>query len=201
MTGLSLDEAMAKAEAKFKVTREHISLEQDPDVLDTWFSSGLYPFSSFGWPDESPELSRFFPGHLLETGHDILFFWVARMVMFSIALFDGKLPFEEVYLHAMVRDAHGRKMSKSLGNVIDPRDVISGITLKELQDSLLKGNLDAKEIEKAQKGQAADYPTGIPECGTDALRFGLLAYTAQGNITLIQYRVRITWLTLFEISQ
>ena len=104
------------------------------------------------------------------------------MVMFSVSLCDDKLPFNEVYLHSMVRDAHGRKMSKSLGNVIDPRDVITGISLKKLQDSLLLGNLDAKEIAKAQAGQAADYPTGIPECGTDALRFGLLAYTAQGPV-------------------
>ena len=154
-------------------------------MLDTWFSSALYPFSAFGWPDKNPELDRFFPGHLLETGWDILFFWVARMVMFSVSLCDDKLPFNEVYLHSMVRDAHGRKMSKSLGNVIDPRDVITGISLKKLQDSLLLGNLDAKEIAKAQAGQAADYPTGIPECGTDALRFGLLAYTAQGSV--LQY--------------
>jgi len=178
---MSEEEAMQEAVKKFEVPKEKISLEQDPDVLDTWFSSALYPFSAFGWPDQSPELDRFFPGHLLETGHDILFFWVARMVMFSITLCDGKLPFEEVYLHAMVRDAHGRKMSKSLGNVIDPRDVITGITLKKLQETLLAGNLDAKEIEKAQKGQAADYPNGIPECGTDALRFGLCAYTSQGR--------------------
>ena len=143
--------------------------------------------SSFGWPDKNPELDRFYPGHLLETGHDILFFWVARMVMFSLDLED-QIPFDEVYLHAMVRDAHGRKMSKSLGNVIDPLQVIYGITLKDLQDSLLGGNLDEKEIKKAQSGQAADYPEGIPECGTDALRFGLCAYTAQG-IYIIVYCV------------
>lgn len=180
VTGLTDAEAMEKAVRKFGVSADKISLSQDEDVLDTWFSSALYPFSAFGWPDKNPELDRFFPGHLLETGHDILFFWVARMVMFSISLCDGQLPFKEVYLHAMVRDAHGRKMSKSLGNVIDPRDVINGISLQKLQETLLAGNLDPKEIAKAQLGQAADYPSGIPECGTDVLRFGLLAYTSQG---------------------
>ena len=178
--GITEEEALAAAVEKFECGKDQITLEQDPDVLDTWFSSALFPFSAFGWPDENPELSRFFPGELLETGHDILFFWVARMVMFSLSLCD-KLPFKEVYLHAMVRDAHGRKMSKSLGNVIDPRDVINGVTLKDLQATLLSGNLDAKEIKKAQDGQAADYPDGIPECGTDALRFALCSYTSQGR--------------------
>lgn len=101
----------------------------DEDVLDTWFSSALFPFSIFGWPEKTPDLRAFYPGSLLETGHDILFFWVARMVFMGEALM-GQLPFREVYLHAMVRDAHGRKMSKSLGNVIDPLDVMHGITLE-----------------------------------------------------------------------
>jgi len=180
IVAMTPEEAKAKAAAKFGVAESKITLEQDPDVLDTWFSSALYPFSAFGWPDKTPELERFYPGHLLETGHDILFFWVARMVMFSLDL-ENKVPFKEIYLHAMVRDAHGRKMSKSLGNVIDPLQVINGISIEKLQASLLGGNLDDKEIKKAQAGQAADYPEGIPECGTDALRFGLCAYTAQGR--------------------
>ncbi|CAF4214198.1 unnamed protein product, partial [Rotaria sordida] len=120
----SYDEALEKAAKKFNVSKEKIQLEQDDDVLDTWFSSGLFPFSSFGWPMETDDLKRFFPTTLLETGHDILFFWVARMVMMSLELPD-RLPFTDIYLHAIIRDAHGRKMSKTLGNVIDPLDVIN----------------------------------------------------------------------------
>ncbi|KAL8562377.1 Valine--tRNA ligase [Nucella lapillus] len=129
VTGRSEEEARQKAAQKFNVSEDKISLHQDEDVLDTWFSSALFPFSIFGWPDKTPDLAAFYPGHLLETGHDILFFWVARMVMFGLTLL-GKLPFTEVYLHAMVRDSHGRKMSKSLGNIIDPVNVICGINLK-----------------------------------------------------------------------
>ena len=109
-----------------------------------------------------------------------MFFWVARMVMMGMKL-TGKVPFKQVYLHAMVRDAHGRKMSKSLGNVIDPLNVIEGISLKDLNKTLEGGNLEAAEVKKAQAGQAQDYPEGIPECGTDAMRFALVAYTAQGR--------------------
>ncbi|XP_042234807.1 valine--tRNA ligase-like [Homarus americanus] len=127
------------------------------------------------------DMELFYPNTLLETGHDILFFWVARMVFFGQKLL-GKLPFKQVYLHAMVRDAHGRKMSKSLGNVIDPMDVINGITLQDLNKQLDENsNLDPREIAKAKEGQKHDYPQGIPECGTDALRFALCAYTAQGR--------------------
>ena len=125
---------------------------QDPDVLDTWFSSGLFPFSVFGWPDETPDLRDFYPTSLLETGHDILFFWVARMVMMGMKL-TGKVPFKQVFLHAMVRDAHGRKMSKSLGNVIDPINVIEGISLEALHETLANGNLEEKELKKATAGQ------------------------------------------------
>jgi valyl-tRNA synthetase len=128
---------------------------------------------------ETDDLKRFFPTTLLETGHDILFFWVARMVMLSFELTD-RLPFTEVYLHALVRDAHGRKMSKTLGNVIDPLDVIRGVTLDQLKEQLRMSNLDPKEYERAQRGLHDDYPTGIPECGTDALRFAFCAYANQG---------------------
>jgi len=160
--------------------KEKLILDQDEDVLDTWYSSALFPFSILGWPNQTEELEVFYPGSLLETGHDILFFWVARMVFFGQKLI-GKLPFPDVYLHAMVRDAHGRKMSKSLGNVIDPLDLIKGISLEDLHKRLLSSNLDPKEIGKAQAGQKVDYPDGIPECGTDAMRFALCVYTAQGR--------------------
>uniref|UniRef100_A0A8D1WC28 Valine--tRNA ligase n=1 Tax=Sus scrofa TaxID=9823 RepID=A0A8D1WC28_PIG len=180
VSGRTEAEAREKAAKEFGVSPDKISLQQDEDVLDTWFSSGLFPFSILGWPNQSEDLSVFYPGTLLETGHDILFFWVARMVMLGLKL-TGKLPFKEVYLHAIVRDAHGRKMSKSLGNVIDPLDVIHGVSLQGLHNQLVNSNLDPSEMEKAKEGQKADFPAGIPECGTDALRFGLCAYTSQGR--------------------
>ncbi|CAK9000820.1 Valine--tRNA ligase (Protein G7a) (Valyl-tRNA synthetase) (ValRS) [Durusdinium trenchii] len=182
--GRNEDEARARAAADLGVDGASLELAQDPDVLDTWFSSGLFPFSTLQWPSESAEAEKeqkaFFPGTLLETGHDILFFWVARMVMMSLQLRDT-LPFKTVYLHAMVRDKYGRKMSKSLGNVIDPISVIEGISLEALHETLMSGNLPEKEIAKAREGQKLDYPEGIPQCGADALRFGLLAYTQQGR--------------------
>ncbi|KAI5477054.1 valyl-tRNA synthetase [Pseudohyphozyma bogoriensis] len=174
----SLEEAQAKAEAKFPGTT--FTLEQDEDVLDTWFSSGLWPFSIQGWPNETPDLKAFYPSTILETGWDILFFWVARMVMLGIKL-TGQMPFSEVFCHAMIRDAHGRKMSKSLGNVIDPIDVIEGAKLEALHAQLRKGNLVEKEIALAEKGQKKDFPNGIPQCGTDALRFALANYSSGGR--------------------
>jgi valyl-tRNA synthetase len=181
VSGRSESEALEKAEKIFPgVDRDSITLHQDEDVLDTWFSSGLWPFSIMGWPEQTPDFDHFYPNSLLETGWDILFFWVARMVMMGLKL-TGKIPFSNVFCHAMVRDAHGRKMSKSLGNVIDPLDVINGITLDELQARLFNGNLDPREVKKAQQGQKQDFPNGIPECGADALRFTLLAYTSSGR--------------------
>ena len=161
-------------------SRDEIDLERDEDVLDTWFSSGLFPFSVFGWPDQTADLKAFYPTSLLETGLDILFFWVARMVMMGLELTDT-LPFHTVFLHAMVRDSEGRKMSKSLGNVIDPLEVIHGCSLDTLQGRLTGGNLPAKEMERAKQMMNTEFPDGIPECGSDALRFGLLAYTVQGR--------------------
>ncbi|XP_019164045.1 PREDICTED: valine--tRNA ligase, mitochondrial 1-like [Ipomoea nil] len=155
-------------------------LSQDPDVLDTWFSSGLFPLSVLGWPDDTEDLKAFYPTSVLETGHDILFFWVARMVMLGIKL-GGDVPFTKVYLHPMIRDAHGRKMSKSLGNVIDPLEVINGIALEGLHKRLEEGNLDPLELNTAKEGQKKDFPNGIPECGADALRFALVSYTAQSD--------------------
>lgn len=130
-----------------------------------------------GWPNDTDDMKAFYPTSLLETGHDILFFWVARMVFFSQKLL-GKLPFKEVFLHPMVRDAHGRKMSKSLGNVIDPMDVIQGISLEDLHKQLYDSNLDEKEITKAIAGQKGDFPNGIPECGKF---FSILYYQTDSN--------------------
>jgi valyl-tRNA synthetase len=137
VSGRTQEEAFAKAIAKFpQIAKDKLKLIQDEDVLDTWFSSALWPFGIFGWPAKTPELELFYPNSVLETGWDILFFWVARMVMMGIKL-TGKVPFRHVFCHAMVRDAHGRKMSKSLGNVIDPLDVIQGTTLEVQNNSLL----------------------------------------------------------------
>lgn len=177
VAGRTREEAEQKAAAKFTGKFE---LEQDEDVLDTWFSSGLWPFSTLGWPEKTPDMAKFYPMSLLETGWDILFFWVARMVMLGLKL-TGEVPFTEVFCHSLVRDAQGRKMSKSLGNVIDPLDVIAGISLQGLHDKLRVGNLDSREIKKAEDGQKISFPNGIPECGTDALRFALCAYTTGGR--------------------
>lgn len=174
----SLEEAYKKA--RESISDKDIKLEQDSDVLDTWFSSALWPFSIFGWPRDTNDYSKFYPTSLLETGRDIIFFWVARMVMMGIHL-TGSIPFHTVYLHSIIRDAHGRKMSKSLGNVIDPLDVIEGVTLEVLSKRLEEGNLDPNEIQKAKEGQKKDFPNGIAECGTDALRFALCNYTTQGS--------------------
>ena len=176
----SAESATEKATQLLGCPAEEVDLVQDEDVLDTWFSSGLFPFSVFGWPNNTDDMRAFYPTTLLETGGDILFFWVARMVMMGLQLTD-MLPFRTVYLHAMVRDKTGKKMSKSLGNVIDPQEVINGCSLQTLLDKIEAGNLGPKEVKRALDAQKLDFPEGIPECGTDALRFGLLAYTAQGR--------------------
>ncbi|GIZ43737.1 hypothetical protein CKM354_000695400 [Cercospora kikuchii] len=172
-------EARQKAEAKFPGKK--FELERDPDCLDTWFSSGLWPFSTLGWPNlESDDFQKLYPTSFLETGWDILFFWVARMIMFGIKM-TGKSPFKEVYNHSLIRDSEGRKMSKSLGNVIDPVDIMDGISLTALTDKLKVGNLAPKEIERATKWQKSAFPDGIDECGADALRFSLINYTTGGG--------------------
>ncbi len=190
----SKDEALTKARERFRargVEPDAISVEQDEDVLDTWFSSGLFPFSTLGWPEQTPDLAKFFPGHLLETGHDILFFWVARMVMMSLELTD-KLPFDTVFLHAMVRDKLGRKMSKSLGNVVDPISVMEGVTLEQLLDKIRNGNLAPAEHKRAMAAQRKDFPKGIEACGADALRYGLLTYLKQGRSINLDINVVIS---------
>ncbi|XP_058769758.1 valine--tRNA ligase, mitochondrial 1-like [Vicia villosa] len=174
------NEEEARDEANQKYNGKKFNLTRDPDVLDTWFSSGLFPLTVLGWPDDSEDLKAFYPTSVLETGHDILFFWVARMVMLGMKL-GGDVPFSKIYLHPMIRDAHGRKMSKSLGNVIDPIEVINGISLEGLHKRLEGGNLDPKELAVAIEGQKKDFPNGIDECGADALRFSLVSYTAQSD--------------------
>lgn len=178
VVGRSEQEANLEALRIFPGKRFKIA--QDPDVLDTWFSSGLFPLTVLGWPDDTEDFRAFYPTSVLETGHDILFFWVARMVMLGMKL-GGDVPFRKVYLHPMIRDAHGRKMSKSLGNVIDPLEVINGISLEGLHKRLEEGNLDPNELIIAKEGQVKDFPNGIAECGADALRFALISYTAQSD--------------------
>ncbi|XP_023665597.1 valine--tRNA ligase, mitochondrial [Paramormyrops kingsleyae] len=178
--GRSEEEARERAAARFGVTPDAVTLTRDPDVLDTWFSSALFPFAMLGWPRQTQDLQQFYPNSLLETGSDLIFFWVARMVMLGMEL-TGQLPFKQVLFHSLVRDNHGRKMSKSLGNVIDPLDIISGVSLQRLQDKIKDGNLEPRETSIALKAQKKDYPKGIPECGTDALRFALCTYKAQGE--------------------
>lgn len=155
------DAARKEAAAKFGVAEADIErLEQDPDVLDTWFSSALFPFSTLGWPNNTADMKAFYPGTLLETGWDILFFWVAKMVFFAQEL-TGQLPFKHVFLHAMVRDAEGNKMSKQVGNVIDPIDVIEGATLEALADGLRKGNLDPAKVEAGIKVRVLFFLRGV----------------------------------------
>lgn len=174
------DEEEARDVASQRFKGKNFKMSQDPDVLDTWFSSGLFPFSVLGWPEDTDDLKVFYPTSVLETGHDILFFWVARMVMLGMKL-GGDVPFRKVFLHPMIRDAHGRKMSKSLGNVVDPLEVINGVTLEGLHKRLEEGNLDPSELAVAKEGQVKDFPNGIAECGADALRFALVSYTAQSD--------------------
>ncbi|CAJ0565894.1 unnamed protein product, partial [Mesorhabditis spiculigera] len=155
-------------------------LVAETDVLDTWFSSALVPLVTAGWCRDSTQMdpTRFTEPmiDLMETGHDIIGFWVARMIALTIHLTMGTVPFHRVFLHGLVRDAEGRKMSKSLGNVIDPLDVIGGISLEKMLQRLEDSNLDAAEIAVAQQNMKAAFPNGLPRAGTDALRFALLRH-------------------------
>ena len=159
---------------------EEIPLRQDDDVLDTWFSSALWTFSTLGWPEDTPELNKFHPASVLVTGFDIIFFWVARMIMMTLHL-RGEVPFKQVYVHGLVRDGEGQKMSKSKGNVLDPIDLIDGIDLETLVRKRTSSMMLPHQANKVEKATRKQFPDGIPGYGTDALRYTFYSLASTGR--------------------
>ena len=169
----------AQVRKKYRLD-DAVELTRDPDVLDTWFSSALWPFSTLGWPERTGELERFYPTSVLVTGFDIIFFWVARMIMMGLK-FMGDVPFREVYVTGLVRDSEGQKMAKSKGNILDPLDLIDGIELEALVEKQTANLMQPQLQGKIEKATRKHFPEGIPAFGTDALRFTFAQLATQGR--------------------